>query len=110
MDFLHNHFPQKTSREFPLKDDEVWPEEVAHLFTLHQEDEGVKEEGKDGGNEERKEEREEERRKEKKGDRTDGDEAQKDNEGNESNEGDFGGRRRRRSIRGEEWTGVWPQR
>ena len=92
MDFLLNHFPQKTSREFPLKNDEVWPEEVAHLFTLHQEDEGVKEEGKDGGNEERK------------GDRTE------EGEGKTNNEGDFGGRRRRRSIRGEEWTGVWPQR
>lgn len=66
-------------REFPLKDDDVWPKNVAHIFDVTEETE----------EEERKNENE--------------------SEGDENN-GDFSGRRKRRSIRGEEWTGVWPQR
>jgi len=68
-------------REFPLKDDEIWPEDVAHLFD-------VKEAAEERKEEETREEADEE----------------------EEKDGDFNGRRQRRSIRGEEWTGVWPQR
>lgn len=68
-------------REYPLKDDEVWPEDVAQIFDLKEEAEEAEEEKK---KEDVKEEEEE--------------------------TGDFNGRRKRRSIRGEEWTGVWPQR
>jgi len=92
-----------TTRQFPLKDDEVWPKEVAHLFTLTDKDDGEAEGREDGKGVEEKEEEEEVK-----------EESNLEGEGKEESEGedegDFGGKRRRRSIRGEEWTGVWPQR
>ena len=81
-----------------MKEDEVWPDEVAHLFSLTEEKEG-KEEEKKAENGERKEVVEE---------------GEKENEGKREEEkegnGDFSGKRGKRSIRGEEWTGIWPQR
>jgi len=83
--FNHNHVLKASNereikrKEFPLKDGEIWPENVAHLFHLPEEAEEA-EEVQNG------EQKEEEKR------------------------GDLNGRRKRRSIRGEEWTGVWPQR
>jgi len=86
------------SRHFPLKDDEVWPDEVAHLFSLTEEKE-VKEEDEKEENGETKDLVEE---------------GVKENEGKREEEkegnGDFSGKRGKRSIRGEEWTGIWPQR
>jgi len=73
------------TRQFPLKEDEVWPKHVAHLFSLKEEEEAKEEKKGDGEKEE--------------GNTVGGKEG-----------GDFSGKRGKRSIRGEEWTGIWPQR
>jgi len=92
------------TRQFPLQDDEVWPDEVAHLFTL------TEEQAEQAEKEEERDEKEEKGKKE--GREVEAEEAkeEEEKEKEEDEGGDFSGRRKRRSIRGEEWTGVWPQR
>lgn len=84
---------------FRLKEDEVWPHDVAHIFTGEE-----SEHGKEAEREEEGKEREKER-----------EEKERIGEGKESGEGegeeaDFNGRRSRRSEPGVPWTGKWPQR